>query len=257
MNPPLSDDADLAADLVREAGQLARSMRSRGVEVHQKTSASDLVTAADRAAEELVVKRLSQERADDGILGEEGASNPGTTGRTWVIDPVDGTFNFVHGLDWWCSALALREGERVVLGAVHHPHDDQVWLGGQELPTTRNGVPVPRIADRALVDCSLTTYLSPHFFGEPAVVEPFNAVASSAKAIRMNGSGSMDMAAVADGRIDLWCQHTVPPWDWMPGQALVEGAGGVATQVTSRGITWSLAGAPSAVAEAVERLTTA
>lgn len=256
MDSRLADDAGLAADLVREAGQLASKMRLEGVEVHQKTSASDLVTAADRAAEELVVKRLAAERPGDGILGEEGASDVGTTGRTWVIDPVDGTYNFVHGLDWWCSALALRR-DRVVLGAVHHPHDDLVWIGGQGLPTTRNGEPVPVIQDRDLADCSMTTYLSPQYFDVPDVLEPFSAVVTRTKAIRMNGSGSMDMAAVADGRIDLWCQHSVPPWDWMPGQGIVEGAGGVATQVVARGVTWSLAGAPSAVAEAVERLTSA
>ena len=102
---------DSLLSLVRDAGQLAQRMRTAGVEAHAKTSPSDVVTAADLAAEELVVGRLRSERPDDGIVGEEGAHREGTSGRTWVIDPVDGTYNFSTGSDYWCSALALVEGE--------------------------------------------------------------------------------------------------------------------------------------------------
>lgn len=255
MAHPLDSDAHLAAELVHDAGRLAHRMRD-GVEVRHKTSAGDLVTAADHAAEELIVAALAARRPGDGLLGEEGTDHTGTTGRTWVIDPVDGTYNYAHGLTWWCTALALAEGDRAVLGAVHHPHDDQLWLGGPDLPTTRNGTPVPGIADRALADCAITTYLHPSYFGVPDVLGPFGAMAAHAKAIRIGGSGSMDLAAVADGRLDLWCQHTVPTWDRMPGGALVEGAGGTVSQVTARGLTWMLAGPPSAVGEAAEVLTT-
>lgn len=94
--PSRPDDAQLAAAVVRDAGQLALRMRPAGVRAHAKTSASDVVTAADLAAEELVVARLGSERPVDGIVGEEGSEREGTSGRTWVIDPVDGTFNFVQ-----------------------------------------------------------------------------------------------------------------------------------------------------------------
>lgn len=250
----IEDDAALAVDLVREAGRLALAMRREGVETRIKTSPSDLVTDADRAAEELIVKRLAHERPGDGLLGEEGAVDEGQTGRTWVIDPLDGTYNYVHGLTWWCSALALRERETVLVGAVYHPHDDQWWVGGRDLPTTRNGAPVDMIEDRALDACSLTTYLHPRGLTTPDVLEPFAAVAARTKVMRMAGSGSLDLASVAQGRIDLWCQHSVPMWDRMPGQALVEGAGGAVAQVDVRGVVWSLAGPPSAVAEAVDLL---
>lgn len=256
MDHRLDDDAELAAVLVREAGRLAHGMRN-GVTARHKTSAGDLVTAADQAAEAHIAGRLADERPGDGLLGEEGTSGEGTTGRTWVIDPVDGTYNFVHGLTWWCSALALRDGDGVLLGAVHHPHDDQLWLGGRELPTTRNGTPVHPIADRPLADCSVTTYLNPRDFAVPDIVEPFSAMTAPATALRIAGSGSMDMAAVADGRIDLWCQHTVPPWDLLPGHGLVDGAGGTVAQVTVRGVTWALAGPPTAVGEAADLLASA
>ncbi|WP_374929475.1 inositol monophosphatase family protein [Kytococcus sedentarius] len=248
-DPTLTDDAALAASLVREAGQLAQRMRAEGVDTRHKTSASDVVTAADLAAEELVVGRLGSERPADGIVGEEGAAREGTSGRTWVIDPVDGTFNFVQGLTWWCSALALTDGGELALGAVHHPHDDHTWVGGRDLPTTRDGVRVAQLVDKPLGECAVATYLHTTWWGVPEVREPFTRVATAAKVLRMNGSGSMDLAAVVDGRLDLWVHHSVPDWDWMPGSALVEGAGGVARQVTAGGYTWSVAGPPTAVGE--------
>ena len=97
---------------MREAGQLALLMRQAGLKSQQKTSVSDVVTAADHAAEAYVLEQLRRCRPDDGILGEEGASVAGTSGRTWVIDPVDGTYNFLHGSTYWCSAIALKDSVR-------------------------------------------------------------------------------------------------------------------------------------------------
>ena len=155
----LDDDAALAGELVRAAGRLAQRMRAAGLDSEQKTSVSDLVTAADTAAERLVVERLRAERPDDAIVGEEGTDHPGTSGRAWVIDPVDGTYNFVAGLPWWCSALALTDDGAPVLGAVHHPATDTLFVGGPDLPSTRDGVPLPPLADRPLGAVCATTYL--------------------------------------------------------------------------------------------------
>ena len=88
-------------------------MRMAGLQSQQKTSVSDVVTAADHAAEAYVLAQLQRCRPEDGILGEEGASVQGTSGRTWVIDPVDGTYNFLHGSTYWCSAIALKDAADV------------------------------------------------------------------------------------------------------------------------------------------------
>jgi fructose-1,6-bisphosphatase/inositol monophosphatase family enzyme len=133
----VDDDLRLAASLVRAAGTLAASMLRRGLGTEYKTSVSDVVSAADRAAEELIVARLRAERPGDGLVGEEGARDPGT--RTWFIDPVDGTYNFLSGLPFWCSAIALTDGNGPLLGAVYQPTTDELWLGGRSSPTTRNG----------------------------------------------------------------------------------------------------------------------
>nr|WP_253945339.1 inositol monophosphatase family protein [Nocardioides sp. zg-DK7169] len=244
----MARDAGLAARLVTEAGRLAHAMRAEGLDAEQKTSVSDVVTAADRAAERLVVQTLAAERPADGVLGEEGSARDGTSGRTWVIDPVDGTYNFVAGLDWWCSALALRDGEDLLLGAVHHPASGTTYVGGPGVPATANGVALAPLADRPLADACLTTYLHPPFLGTE-VGEAFARMASGAATVRMLGSGSMDAMAIASGRLHVLCQHSVPPWDELPGAAIIRAVGGETRHVEAAGRRWYVAGAPTAVAE--------
>ena len=242
----LAADALLAGELVREAGRLALHMRRGGIDAETKTSVSDVVTAADHAAEALIVERLDKLRPDDGVLGEEGSSNRGTSGRTWVIDPVDGTYNFVSGLTWWCSALALTDGDDLVLGAVYHPAEDVLFVGGPGLPTTRNGEPLPPLEDRPLTESCLTTYLHPPFYGDE-VGRAFGRVVAGAATLRMLGSGSMDLTAIAQGQLHVSCQHSVPPWDRLPGAALVLGVGGAHRRTTAAGVEWSVTGVPAAV----------
>ena len=253
--PPLdlAEDAALAARLVRDAGALAARMRAEGLEAATKTSISDVVTAADHAAERLVVDLLAAERPGDGVLGEEGASHTGTSGRTWVIDPVDGTYNFVAGLDWWCSALALTDGDDLVLGAVHHPATGRTFVGGSTLPTTVDGVPLPPLEDRPLAASCLTTYLHPPSYGGP-VGAAFDRLGGGAATVRMLGSASMDATAIAQGALHVRCQHSLPPWDDLPGAALILGVGGATARVRAAGVDWSAAGAPTAVAEVLDAL---
>ena len=244
----LEADAELAARIVREAGELARDMLAQGLRAERKTSVSDVVTAADHAAERLVLEILVRERPDDAVVGEEGAAREGSSGRTWVVDPVDGTYNFVHGLDWWCSALALRDADDVLVGAVHQPATGSTYVGGPGLPSSRDGVPLPRIQDRPLAQACLTTYLHPPFFGTE-VSAAFERMANGAATLRMLGSGSMDAMAVADGRLHVLCQHSVPAWDELPGAAIVRGAGGRTRRIEASGVGWYVAGAPTAVDE--------
>jgi myo-inositol-1(or 4)-monophosphatase len=251
----LAEDAAFAADLVREAGLLARELRSSGLRVDTKTSVSDVVTAADHAAERLVVDHLEAWRPDDGVIAEEGNRRPSRSGRTWVIDPVDGTYNFVHGLDWWCSAVALvvddpsaRSGIDVVLGAVYHPDEDALYVGGPGLPTTRNGEPIPPVADVDLAHTCATTYLHPPFL-DGEVGEAFARAVGGAATLRMLGSGSLDLIAVARGQLGVFVQHSVAPWDWYPSTAILRGVGGATRRLEAAGVEWSVAGAPTAVAE--------
>jgi fructose-1,6-bisphosphatase/inositol monophosphatase family enzyme len=244
----LAADAALATELVRDAGRLAWRMRTEGLAAEEKTSVSDIVTAADRAAERLIVDRLARERPDDAVVGEEGTDRPGTSGRSWVIDPVDGTYNFHHGLSWWCSAIALEGADDMLLGAVFHPHDDELFVGGPDLPTTRNGQPLPRLVDVPLGQTCATTYLHPPF-PDPAVSAAWTRAAGGAATLRMLGSGTMDAMAIAQGQLGVSFQHSVSDWDRLPGAAIIRGVGGAARRLDAGGVTWSVAGAPTAVAQ--------
>ncbi|MEC9050916.1 MAG: inositol monophosphatase family protein, partial [Actinomycetota bacterium] len=168
-------------------------------------------------------------------------------------DPVDGTYNFAQGLDWWCSALALEVEGDPVLGAVRHDASATTWLGGRDVPPTRDGEPLAPLVDRALADACVATYLHPPWIGTE-VSRAFDRFASRAATLRMLGSGTMDVMAVADGRVHLVCQHTVPPWDWMPGAAIIRALGGEVRHVEAAGRTWYVAGVPTAVAETVDAL---
>lgn len=248
------DDLDLAAELVRTAGSLAARMRRDGVESERKTSVSDIVTAADRAAEKLIVSRLRAARPDDGIIGEEGAAVAGE--RTWFLDPIDGTYNYASGLPTWCAALALRDVDGLVLGAVYEPSTDELWLGGRNQPTTGNRVAVAPLTDQPLAELSVATYLHPTSLPDPAIREPLLGVMRAAATVRMLGSGSVELAAVAAGRLGAYMQVDCLDWDWLPGQALVEAAGGATVVVPKNSHRWHVAGNRQAVEEIVTQLGT-
>lgn len=255
------DDLSLAVDLVTRAGTLAAQLRAdSNLNTEQKTSVSDVVTVADHAAEALVVETLRELRPDDGVLGEEGAAADGTSGRVWVIDPVDGTYNFASGMHYWCSALALKDSvgdsaspdgpanpDHTVLGAVHQPATGETWTGGRDLPARLNGRELPRLVDAPLSQLSIGSYIHPTRLADPNVLEPWLAMIAQVATPRVLGSGSVDLASVASGRLGCWAQVSCPEWDWLPGQALVRSAGGATAVVEHRGYTWYLAGRPTAV----------
>ena len=244
----LSVDAALAMSLVREAGALAARIRTEGLDIARKTCGSDIVTQADTAAERAIVDRLTAQRPDDAIVGEEGTSRAGTSGRTWVIDPVDGTYNFSRGSDWWCSALALEDQHDVLLGAVHHPATGRTWTGGPDLASTLDGRILPALPDTRREARCATTYLHPPFFGT-AVGEAFARALQQVGTLRMLGSVSMDAMAIALGQQDVLFQHSVADWDRLPGAAVIRGAGGLSTVVHAAGVDWTVSGAPAAVAD--------
>ena len=249
-----SDVAALGRALVTEAGGLAARMRAAGVATDFKTSVSDVVTDADRAAEAFVADVLQALRPTDGVLGEEGAQRASTSGQTWVIDPVDGTYNFTAGSDYWCSALALVEGEpqdptRLVFGAVHRPVPGDTWFGGPEIASTVNGRPLPRLDKAPAAEISIGTYLHPQWMLDEAVRTAWHNTASRFAAVRMFGAGSVDLAGVASGQLGAWTQHSVADWDWLPGKALVEGVGGVTRKVDAGGVVWCVAGNATVVEE--------
>jgi fructose-1,6-bisphosphatase/inositol monophosphatase family enzyme len=245
---PTLTDAELAGVLVQAAGRLAAAMLLDGLTVNRKTSISDVVSDADKAAEAMIVGRLAIARPADGIIGEEGAAAPGR--RTWVIDPVDGTYNFVSGLPAWCSALALVDGDDLLLGAIYQATTDELWVGGRDLPASLNGVALPRLTDRALAEVAISTYLHPTRVNDLPLRDGLLRSIAGAASVRIIGSGSVELAAVAAGRLGVWLHADTPSWDWLPGAALVSAAGGVIDVFEHGGHRWYVAGPPTGVAQA-------
>lgn len=265
----LYEQADLAARLVREAGELAASMRARGLQdISSKANVADLVTEADRAAEKLVYETLRAERPNDSIVGEEGADVAGTSQYTWVIDPVDGTYNFVTGADYWCSALALRgpvapgadaqaHNDAVLLGAVYHPVTKRLWIGAPGvLPTTMNGNLTALVNDaKDLSEACVLTYLHVDGMANEDTLAAWTRVCKAAALWRSPGSSSMDMATIAGGQHHLWLSRTPPEWDRLPGAALIMANGGITRMVEAGSTSWMVAGREHLVEEAIARLT--
>lgn len=243
------DDIDLAEQLVTRAASLASELRRAGLTSERKTSNADLVSAADRAAEDLVRRTLARERVGDGLLGEEGTSSASRNGRLWIVDPVDGTFYFLSGLASWCSAVALQVDDELVMGAVHRPELGETWLADAQ-GTRVNGERVAPLANHPLADSSVATYVNPADMVDPTVVAVMTGLLDSAATVRISGSGTCDLADVAAERIGLWVQWDCDDWDWLPGRALVEGAGGRTEVIEHLGRRWHLAGSARAVVEA-------
>jgi fructose-1,6-bisphosphatase/inositol monophosphatase family enzyme len=170
---------------------------------------------------------------------------------------VDGTYNFLHGSSYWCSAIALKDSTGARLGAIFQPDEDKLWLGGSSRAATLNGEKLLTFlpaasggkgrSDTPVSELGAATYIHPTWLADPMCAMPWHAAATSAAALRMFGSGSCDLGRVADGELGCWFQHSCPEWDWLPGQAIVEAAGGATDVVRVNGLEWFIAGGTTAV----------
>jgi myo-inositol-1(or 4)-monophosphatase len=248
----VSDDLDLAARAVRAGAAAALAERDRArnegaaaLRVEVKDSPTDFVSRADTAAERAIATLLHAERRADGILGEEGAEMGAMGDRRWVIDGIDGTFNFVSGIPHWCVAVGLEQNGVPAAGAVYGPTAGQVFLGGAGRPTTVDGRVVAVRTGRTLAEAAVATYLRRDKLEDRE--RTLARLVDDIGIVRAGGAGTLELAWVAAGRVDAWAQPNVSPWDWVPGAALVTAAGGEAI-VLDGDPAWHLAGPPELVA---------
>jgi myo-inositol-1(or 4)-monophosphatase len=239
-------DAELAARAVRAGAAAALAEAGDRLDVRSKSSPSDLVSRADTAAEEAIVALIRAERPDDGLVGEEGAFVEGDRRRWWLIDGIDGTFNFVSGIPHWCVAVGVEEDGAPVTGAVYDPNADELFAGGPGEPTTCNGEPVVVRTGRTLEQAAVATYLRDDKGADRGAA--LARLEERVGILRTGGAGSLELAWVAAGRVDAWAQPNVSPWDWVPGAALVTGACG-RIAVLEGDPAWHVAGPADLVAE--------
>jgi myo-inositol-1(or 4)-monophosphatase len=191
-----------------------------------KSSDTDLVSDADREAEEAIVGLLRAERPADGLLAEEGSSAEAASGRRWVVDPLDGTVNYLYGYPAWCVSVALEDGNGALLGVIRDPARDETFAaergGGAWLNGSALGVSGKDRLDTALIATG--------FGYDPAIrtaqAETVARVLPRVRDIRRGGAAALDLAWLAAGRLDGYYERGLNPWDWAAGKLLVTEAGG-------------------------------
>jgi histidinol phosphatase-like enzyme (inositol monophosphatase family) len=220
----LADDIALAQRLAEAAREAIRPHFRAGLSAERKADTSP-VTLADRAAEEAMRRILKAECPRDAVHGEEFGAEPGTTGRTWVLDPIDGTTSFLAGRPIFGTLIALVQEGWPVLGVIDQPILGERWLGATGRPTTLNGAPARTRACRALADAALAT-TGPHYFDDHQG-QHFMALAAKTDHKRMvMGGDCYNYAMLASGFIDIVCEAGLKLHDYAALVPVVEGAGG-------------------------------
>lgn len=223
---------ELAITVASQSAELAARLRREGVAVADtKSSATDVVTEADRATERRIRALIAEARPGDAILGEEGDTVSGTTGLTWVVDPIDGTVNYLYGIDTWAVSVAVVEGDpdpatwRTLAGSVAAPALGEVYSAAAGEGATRNGTPL-RISPHDALDTALVAtgfgYTVERRREQGRVVAQ---IVERVRDIRRMGSAALDLCAVAGGRVDAYYERGTKPWDHAAGALVAREAG--------------------------------
>jgi myo-inositol-1(or 4)-monophosphatase len=217
---------EIAEAVAREAGhQLREAFAGPRVNVTAKSSPTDLVSEADHAAERLIRDRLSAARPGDGVLGEEGGDAEGTTGLRWVVDPLDGTINFLFRIPQWAVSIACEDATGTIVGVIYDPMRDELWSAERDGAALLDGRPI-RGSDRT----DLATALVATGFGYDADIRRRQAEVAAAllpqvRDIRRFGAAALDLAWAACGRIDAFYERGLNTWDRAAGELLCRRAG--------------------------------
>jgi myo-inositol-1(or 4)-monophosphatase len=249
-----ADELAFTIETARAAGAILVDRYDRLERIHHK-SATDVVTEADHLSEELVIAAIRWRYPGDAILAEESGAHearaataanagdaadgaedsastapPPTNGRTWVIDPLDGTVNYANGLPVFCVSIALVADGRPVAGVVLDPSRDELFAATADGPATLNGKPIEASDKPKLSDCVVSMALAGR-----SVVRRVRAVRKAVRASRSMGSAALALAYVGNGRFDAFLQQSgLSPWDIAAAGLIAERAGAVVTTFDGR-----------------------
>lgn len=221
--------ADLARRVAQSAGALLRDERPEELQVSAKSSPTDVVTHMDRAAEAHLAGLILGERPDDGILGEEGGERGGTTGVRWIVDPLDGTTNYLYGLPLWSVSVGVEVDGTVVAGAVCAPELGLTYVartGGGAWEESRHGrrrLQATEVTD--LGQALLSTGFGYDSEQRRRQAEALVAVAPRVRDVRRLGSAAIDLCWVAAGHTDAYVESRLNPWDVAAGALIAREAG--------------------------------
>ncbi|MGE4252412.1 MAG: inositol monophosphatase [Parvibaculaceae bacterium] len=215
-----------ALAVVREAGERAADLYRRRHELAvERKGTQDLVSEADRACEDMIVGALARLFPEDGFIGEErGVQNDGAR-AVWIIDPIDGTANFLRGIPFWCVSLGLLTAGTFVIGVIYNPITDELYAAHQGQGATLNGRKIEVSKVDALADARLAVGFS---YRRPVAphAEAVKALLDAHCEYSRLGSGALGLALTADGRLDGYWEAHINVWDVAAGLCIVKEAGG-------------------------------
>jgi myo-inositol-1(or 4)-monophosphatase len=228
----MTDDLALAERAALAAGEVLMSYFGRAAEgLDMKSSPTDPVSDADREAEHTIRELLLGERSDDGLVGEEGSRETPGNGRTWVVDPLDGTVNFLYGLRTWAVSIALEDADGLSVGVVFNPVDEECFTAVRGEGATMNGRPIHVTGCPSLDRAMVATGFSYEAEQRARQAELLTRLLPRVRDIRRAGAAALDLAYVACGRVDAFYERGLKRWDEAAGRLLVEEAGGVVTDL--------------------------
>lgn len=234
--------ADVAILAAREAGMLIRGQIGKALQVGEKTSISDLVTEVDKACERMIRTELLSAFPDHKVLGEEGVA-PGTEASIealekalaasdylWIVDPIDGTTNFVHGFPFCSTSIALVYRGEVTVGVIYEPFRDELFVARRGEGAYLNGEPI-HVCDTDRLEASLlaTGFPGDAEWARVVNMKGLSALAPRVRNVRVAGSAALHMAYVACGRLSGFWEIDLNSWDLAAGSLLVNEAGGKVT----------------------------
>lgn len=220
----------LARDAAIAAGRVLLSERPSVIAqgaIATKSSATDPVTRADMAAQQVIADMLATVRPADGLLGEEGLDRPGETGWQWIIDPLDGTVNYLYGNDEWAVSIAVRDDAGTAAGVVHAPALGRTYTAvrGEGCCLDDRRLTVRRC--HSLSHAVVGTGFSYDAATRAAQAAVLARVLPQVADIRRCGSAALDLARVASGRLDAFYENDLQEWDWAAGALLASEAGAI------------------------------
>jgi myo-inositol-1(or 4)-monophosphatase len=228
----VSADLELAERAARAAGEVLLSYFGRAAEgLASKTSPTDPVSDADREAERTIRELLLAEHPDDGILGEEGSHSRSASGRTWIVDPLDGTVNFLYGLRAWAVSIALEDAEGVAVGVVFNPVSGECFSARRGEGAFLNGAPIHVTACPTLDRAMVATGFSYEADRRREQAELLVRLLPQIRDLRRAGAAALDLAFVAAGRVDAFYERGLHRWDEAAGRLLVQEAGGATEEL--------------------------
>ena len=227
MTPSPPEELELAQRAAHAAGEvLLEHYGGPSGQLEHKSSQTDPVSEADHDAEEAVVGLLRSERPGDEVVAEEGSGGEGETGRRWIVDPLDGTVNFLYGYPAWCVSIACEDEQGSLVAVVYDPVRGETFSAARDAGAELDGEPIHVRDEDSLESALLATGFGYDPDRRAAQAETARHVLPRARDIRRGGSAALDLAWLAAGRLDGYWEAGLSPWDWAAGRLLVTEAGG-------------------------------